>query len=341
VIAGLGIAAAHRHAKASPPWLLDIDYRQLVSQADLIYEDPAPVQGQPIGNGRMGTMIWTSPGAIHMQINRVDVFGVNKNHAGKREGPADYCGGAAKITVELGGQPLLASETFRQQLSLYDAQCTLDGDGVNVRCFVSAAADVLAIEVDDRRETPQPLRVKVSMLREPEVKTGEHVARTAFADGADRVLLVQRFQEKDHYNASAVAVAIVKGGFKVEAPGAKDRVLVAPAARGKRTVLISSAAAWEPQADVGPAASGVLNMATRRPIEDLRREHGVWWSDFWSRTFVDLTSGDGVADFMERVRTLQLYYMASSSRGMLPAKWNGSIFAVDGDQRYWGSQFWV
>ena len=192
VIAGLGIVASHRHAEASTPWLVEVDYRQLVSQADLIYERPAaaPVQGQPIGNGRMGTMIWTSPGAIHMQINHVDVFAVNKNHAGKRGGPADYCGGTAKITIELGGQPLLAGETFRQCLSLYGAECAIGGKDVNVRCFVSAVEDVLAIEVDDRRATPQPLRVKVSMLRKPEVRTGGHVARIAFVDGANRVSLV-------------------------------------------------------------------------------------------------------------------------------------------------------
>jgi len=343
VIAGLGIVAAQSHAEASAPWLLEVDYRQFVSQADLIYERPAaaPVQGQPIGNGRMGTMIWTSPGAIHMQINRVDVFAVNRNHAGKREGPADNCGGTANITIELGGQPLLAGKTFRQRLSLYGAECTLDGNGVKVRCFVSAVEDVLAIEVDDRRATPKPLRVKVSMLREPEARTGGHVARSAFVDGPNRVSLVQRFQEKEHYNASAVAVAIVEDGVEVEAPSEKERVVVAPAARGKRTVLISSAAAWQPGADVGAAASTVLKRATQRPLEDLRREHGAWWSDFWSRTFVDLTSGDGVADFMERLRTLQLYYMASSSRGRLPAKWNGSIFTVDGDRREWGAQFWV
>lgn len=343
VIAGLGIVASHRHAEASTPWLVEVDYRQLVSQADLIYERPAatPVQGQPIGNGRMGTMIWTSPGAIHMQINHVDVFAVNKNHAGKRGGPADYCGGTAKITIELGGQPLLAGETFRQCLSLYGAECAIGGKDVNVRCFVSAVEDVLAIEVDDRRATPQPLRVKVSMLRKPEVRTGGHVARSAFVDGANRVSLVQRFQEKEHYNASAVAVAIVENGVEVAAPSEQERAVVAPAARGKRTVLISSAAAWQPGLDVGAAASCVLTKAMQRPLEDLRREHGAWWSDFWSRTFIDLTRGDGVAEFMERLRTLQLYYMASSSRGRLPAKYNGSIFAVDGDRRAWGAQFWV
>jgi hypothetical protein len=33
--------------------------------------------------------------------------------------------------------------------------------------------------------------------------------------------------------------------------------------------------------------------------------------------------------------------MASSSRGPLPPKWNGSIFVTDGDTRAWGSQYWV
>jgi len=33
--------------------------------------------------------------------------------------------------------------------------------------------------------------------------------------------------------------------------------------------------------------------------------------------------------------------MASSSRGLLPPKWNGSIFAVDGDKRERGAQYWL
>lgn len=319
------------------------DCRSLVSRADLIYHRPVdrPVEGQPIGNGRMGSMVWTSPGAIHLQINRNDVFAVNRNHAGKREGPADYCGGVATILVDVGGKPFQSGNTFLQHLSLYDAECAIRGTGVSVRCFVSTAADVLVMEIDDQRDAPSPLQVRISMLREPEVRTGEHVARSIFADSADRTHLVQRFQEREHDNASAVAATILGVGVRVEAPNVKERTLVAPAARGKRTILISSAATWSPQADVGAAASSLLNLAAPRSVEDLRHEHRAWWSEFWSRTFVDLSSPDGIADFMGNIRYLQLYLMASSSRGTLPAKWNGSIFAVDGDHRYWGAQFWV
>ena len=346
VIAGLGIVASHRHAEASAPWLLDVDYRQFVSRADLIYERPAaaPVQGQPIGNGRMGTMIWTSPGAIEFQINRADVFAVNRNHRGKRAYPgadADYCSGCARVTVDVGGAVFEAGEMFFQRVSLYDAECAVGGKDVSVRCFISSAADVLVMEIDDQRQSPQPLRVKMSMLREPEVKTGEHVATSTFADGAGRVLLLQRFQEREHYNASSVAASIVDDDVKIEVASAKERVLVAPAARGKRSVLISSAASWDPQGDVGAAASDILSEIAKQPVEDLRRQHRAWWSQFWSRTFVRVSSDDGVADFMDRLRTLQLYYMGSSSRGALPPKWNGSIFAVAGDERNWGAQFWV
>ena len=73
--------------------------------SELIYEQPAasPDAGQPIGNGRMGTMVWTSPEVIHLQINRVDVFAVNRDHPGSQFSATDYCGGIAGVVVHVGG----------------------------------------------------------------------------------------------------------------------------------------------------------------------------------------------------------------------------------------------
>ena len=92
---------------------------------------------------------------------------------------------------------------------------------------------------------------------------------------------------------------------------------------------------------MGKTAADLLGSAGQRKYDDLLGEHTRWWHDYWSRTFVYLTSKDGLAEFMQRVRYLHLYYMASSSRGALPAKWNGSVFITEGDRRHWGSQFWV
>jgi len=328
-----------------------VDYRTLVSPADLIYDQPAarPVEGHPIGNGRMGTMVWTTPAAIHFQINRSDVFAVNRNHGGARGGPADYCGGCAQVTVDVGGEPFAAGPAFGQRLSLYEAEDTVVGSGVRARCFVCATADVLVVEIDDTRDVPQPVRVTLSMWREPEVLSGDHLAKYSWAEADDkslpcsgyRVTVAQHFSEKDHYCSSAVTAGIVAEQASVESTGPGARTITVPGCRGKRLILISSAASWERGKDAAVEALAAWDWAADRGAAAVRGEHANWWSDLWSRTFVRLTSADGRAEQIARIRYLQLYYMASSSRGDLPPKWNGSIFAVDGDARSWGAQFWV
>ena len=321
--------------------------RPSLENSDLVYNQPAasPDAGQPIGNGRMGTMVWTSPDAIHLQINRVDVFAVNRDHQGQpgqRGSATDYCGGIASVVVHVGGQPFAPGEkSFRQRLSLENAECAIEGMGLQVRCFVSADADVLVMEVDDRRASPERLKVTVSMLRQPEVRAGENIATCTFSGDQSRIVLTQRFRERDYHNASAVAVGVAGNGAVIDQTSATSRTLVLPAAPKKQVILISSAAAWKPDGDVAEAAVALMNAAGSRSVGELRASHHIWWKEFWSRTFVKLKSADGQAEQAERWRNLHLYHMASSSRGELPPKWNGSLFVTTGDQRRWGSQYWV
>lgn len=314
---------------------------------DIVADQPAaaPEAGHPIGNGRMGTMVWTSPGAIHFQINRVDVFAVDRDHRGLPEyrgGRTDFCGGIAGVAVTVGGRPFAPGATpFRQRLSLEKAECTVEAAELSVRCFVAADTDVLVVEIDDRRPSPERLEVTLSMLRPPQVRTGQHVAESAFGTDRDRIVLTQRFQEREHHNASAVALAAVGAAATVEATAATTRTLVLPPASGQRTILIASAATWNKEVDVAAAATGLIRDAGAARVDELRAGHRAWWREFWSRTFVRLRSADGRAEQAERCRALHLYHMASSSRGGLPPKWNGSLFGTTGDRRGWGSQYWV
>jgi hypothetical protein len=320
-----------------------------VSRADLVYRSPAahPVEGQPIGNGTMGTMVWTTPAAIRFQINRVDVFATNKSHTGRDawraagSGPADYCGGVAQVAIDVGGDPFRNGERFAQRLALHDAEVTIGGADVRARCFVSALSDVLVVEVDDQRAEPQPLRLAVSLWREPVVRHAAHEARCGFRDTPDETVMVQEFSERDYYCGAALAAHIAGEEVRRESPTARTRTGVAAPRKGARTIVVATAAAWSPRDDPAAAARQRLKRAAAQTYDSLRREHTAWWHEFWSRTWVQLESPDGLAGFMERVRNLHLYYMASSSRGALPPKWNGSLFVTDGDARAWGSQYWV
>ncbi len=392
-----------------------VDYRALVSRADLVYHSPAEVSidGTPIGNGMMGTTVWTTPGSVRFHLNRRDLFSSDRNHAGSHRSPVDYRGGCARIEIDVGGQAFAAGDAFRQHLSLYDAEVAISGDGVQVRCFLSSARDLLAVEVDDRRVRPREIRVTLSMWRAPEVttplnlwnakrwipeeiETGVHTARYRFEGSGGRLLVVQEFEEKrffrdEEYRAgSAVAVAVPGANPPVEAheaawkPAAllwdekplgitnereaiskgrpEARTLVLPAQNGVRSVLLSSAAKAGPDAGgtgeralellepdaAGPDSGGtgdraleLLDAAAGMSYEMLREEHAEWWHRFWSRSFVHLTSDDGFADYLERVRTLHLYYAASSSRGPGPVPQGaGLIFQTEGDIPHLGTQLW-
>ena len=144
--------------------MLSVDYRALVSRADLIYHRPVQesVEGQPIGNGEMGTLVWTTPNAIHFQINRSDVFAVNRIHTELQASAIDYGGACAHIKVDLGSDPFRSSEIFEQRLSLYDAEILIAEESVCVRCFISAVSDILLKNFTNSKRCRQNLKKMVS-----------------------------------------------------------------------------------------------------------------------------------------------------------------------------------
>src|SRR6202050_1845876 len=106
----------------SPSSLSAVDFRKLLSRADLIYDKPVPrsEEGMPIGNGRMGSLVWTTPRQLRFQINRADVYASNSASNSFFERHNDYCGGCAYFDVDLPDAAGL------QHLSVYDGVLSID-----------------------------------------------------------------------------------------------------------------------------------------------------------------------------------------------------------------------
>jgi hypothetical protein len=64
---------------SAAPVFAALDPRATIARADLDYLTPATrsEEGMPVGNGRMGGLVWTSPSVLKFQINRVDVFAMH------------------------------------------------------------------------------------------------------------------------------------------------------------------------------------------------------------------------------------------------------------------------
>lgn len=170
---------------------------------------------------------------------------INRNtdsrHFSKEATINDYCGACARVSIEFGAECLGSGSHFCQTLSLNTGRCTVTDHDVSAECWVATEDDALVAIVIDERETPRPIDAILSMWREPEIRRGAHTASYAFVDSAARTSVVQTFTECDHYCSSAVAVACPDANGEIIDGGATARVLRLPAARGTRTILISSA----------------------------------------------------------------------------------------------------
>ncbi len=320
---------------------MEVDYAKLVTRADLHYDKPVSrsEEGIPVGNGRMGSLVWTTPEAIRLQINRVDVFANNCYSTSFPARNSDYCGGCGFLDITFGGT-VFAEGKMSQHLFCYDGLANVRGDGVAANLLAWNEQDVMAFEVNDSREQPAVIAAGLRMLRAPEVKTGAHTAVSKIENREDRIILTQKFTEADYYCGSAVAIGIVGRKTAVQTPNESEIRLTAEAGRGSFTILIASAASFDPKEDIVAAALWQLAAAEKKGYAGLVQSNKTWWHDFWSKGFVCLHSADGVADFVEQNYTYYLYVMASSSRGKFPAKFNGMIWITGGDKRSWGGHYW-
>ena len=152
-------------------------------------------EGLPIGNGRMGTLLWTEGDTLRMQINRVDVFGNSCVSSSFPQRNSDYCGGCGFVDINF-GEPsadrkasVFTADHCKQHLSCFDGMATIEGNGVKVEAQAWNEQDVIALQISDDRAADKaatPISVDVRMLRPPVVKHFNHTADFARFDVALR-----------------------------------------------------------------------------------------------------------------------------------------------------------
>jgi Glycosyl hydrolase family 95 catalytic domain/Glycoside hydrolase family 95, C-terminal domain len=355
-----GLMTLTNPAQPRPGSAAPIDMRALISRSDLVYTRPPALSqaGIPLGNGRMGTLIWTTPSQLRMQINRVDVYGNNCESNSFFERHQDYCGGCAYLDIGFSGQPFPQSG-FHQHLSVYDGALTIEANGVSASAVAWPEQDVIAIAVDDRRSPHPEISITLRMLRY-EMKYGSrndrseldhvvavpHLSQTATSrllvnphPAGDRIALTQEFREDAFCSRSAVAVAATGGKLTAEFVNESD-VRLRVSGHGPIAVFIASAASFDPNQDLAAQASLQLDAALAKGKPQLQRETAAWWHNFWSRSYVSLHSDDGAADYVQQNYHYFLYLMGASSRGKFPPKFNGMLWSTGGDLRTWGGQHW-
>lgn len=340
---------------------MKVNYKRLISRADLDYTSPVnrPEEGIPVGNGTTGSLLWTTPEALHFQINRVDVFSIGCYSNSFPIAHSDYSNGCGYVDINLGEyeNEIFTAPSFNQHLSVYNGLATVKGNGIDSRVIAWNDGDIIATEINDQRSSRQSVNIDLRMLRyvssylgnnrfdmfnqhTVQVRTGSHTATSRLEIRNGRIILIQEFKEDNFYNASAVAIGVVgcksKPAFYNETT---VRLTIEPGA-GKYTILTASSASSDPKTDVAALALKQLDSATGKSFDSLLEDNEKWWNAYWSKGFVRLHSADSVADNVEKNYNYLLYIMASCSRGDYMPRFSGMLWLTNGDMCMWGSQYW-
>src|SRR5581483_9488018 len=338
-----------------------LNLRHALASGDLDYTSPTTrsEEGMPVGNGHMGSLVWTTPFALKFQINRADVFGVDSSTVSFPEADTDYASGCGYVDINVveAGDDVFAGKDFHQHLSIYDGLMTAQGRGVTARVLGWPKADVMAVEVEDRRSHPEPITIDLRMLRYQmqgffrqnyslmtnhaiRVQTANHSALSRLGIRDGRITLTQEFSELEFYDSSAIAIGIEGRKSRARYLNESTVELVAAPGKGKFTILIGTAASFDRKQDTAGLALANLDSAASRDFKTLLADTSGWWHDFWSTGFVAMSSPDKQADFVGGNYAYFMYLMNASSHGPYPPRFGGMLWYSNGDYRRWGSQYW-
>ena len=326
--------------------MIALDYARYLAPIDLHFTKPTkPVEGIPLGNGKMGTLVWVDGAGSRLEFNfgRPDVFFMgsatttwnNKSHT-------DGNSKVGHVEISFAESPF--ARTCHQDLHAYDGYGSIQGSDVSARIVAWRDRDVFALEITDNRAAPSAITVALKGMQ-PDLTTNLYHRSSTPSQQSNLLVLKQVFHEKcdtgmavnDFYCTSACVIAV-----QGRTAAATDSQLTIPAAKGTFSIYIGSAAALTPKEDVVTLASAEVKAALATTFHAIFASTTAHWHDFWRKSFIYLpaTHDRPFDESFDQHWLYYLYCMNTCQRGKFPIHANGGIFNVQDGWQYWGSMYW-
>jgi len=291
----------------------------VVSRSDVVLGSPntAASQSLPMGNGSLGVAAWAANG-FTAQLNRSDTM------------PYRLSPGQLNIP---GLSAMTGASDFSGYLDLYNGVLNESGGGMSLRAWVPDGKDELIVQVTGANPgTQQTATLNLWSGRSPSA-----AASGAIASFAQTWVDTQTGNSNQTFGAMA---AITAGGQNVSSSvvnGTQVKVTFNPNSDGSYRVIVASPK-WT-GGDPTSTASSLIGSDTTASTSSLLSAQSSWWNGFWAGSgLIEANSADGVAQYLENLRTLYLYDEAASMKaGALPGSQAGAanLFNWDQDHQDW------
>ena len=114
-------------------------------------------------------------------------------------------------------------------------------------------------------------------------------------------------ENRTYYCASSVAAGVLGRESQVNHLNDGMIQLAVKPGNGTFTVLLSSASNFDIEEDINSKALAELNNAIPVGEIGLKKSTQEWWHNFWSNSFIHMSSDEGVAEYVEKHYTYFLY----------------------------------
>lgn len=326
VMAAAVVTPAHGIADVTTAWRdgrFAVDTRGVVERSDIVLDRPntAATAAMPLGNGTLGAAAWAANG-MTVQLNRSDTLP-------DRKSPGQV--------VLPGLAQLTSAADYHGRLDLYDAKYVQSGGGMTATTYVRADSDTLVVDVTGADPgTVQDVDLRLWAPRTPTAFTGGDMAGLAetWLDNTEAGATGATF-------GSLAAVSAVGRGVRASVVDSRTvRVSFQPRQDGTFRIMVA-APSWHGGDAIATSHALLASPLTARSPDSA---HLAWWHGFWQHVgALRMNSADGVAQYLENLRTIDLYATAAESRDTFPGSQAGiaDLFSAQGDFHNWSpGDYW-
>jgi hypothetical protein len=314
--------------------LLNVDYASYLSKQDIVYSQPNtdPGTGLPLGNGRIGAMVW-SPDTLDglaMQIGGVDLSPQSTFGAG---------------LVSWRTTPAPDTTSFEQRLALHDGELrTRFGDRATVTILGSPKSEVMGIHVEDARTDVTDIVVELSLWDLSDLQNYPGVPNfdawktpIGFADATAAGF--SRGQQAANGWGYTLAANVEGATFTTELL-ANDQVRLHIVPSPSYTVWFTAASSLNAPIDSVSAARAALDDTKTMGYATVHGAAQGFWHEFWGKSFVQYSDDSKDADYLENFYYFGNYVIAAGGYGNYPFHFINGVFRATGDETKWSNAYW-
>jgi alpha-L-fucosidase 2 len=315
--------------------VLNVDTAAYLSKHDVVYNkaNTNPIDALPVGNGRVGALVWSANNGLTMQVSGVDTSQQTAFSAGN---------------VSFTTNPALdaGSTTFQQRLSMYEGTLATKYDANRTVTILGAPnSEVIGIHVADTRTGVTSATLELSLWdvstlsnsgNVPNLDTWKKVTTWAEAPSAG----LSRGQADPNHFGYSLGATVEGATFTTQAVNASTvRLTITPSA--SYTIWIACASRLNaPGNDSVMQAKTALSQTATAGFATTSAAYAGFWHGFWGKSFVQYSNTAGDADYLENVYYLATYMIAAGGFGNYPFHFINGVERSTADKTKWSNGYW-